>query len=403
MSPRILLSAALALVLAACGPASGPGAPVSPAPADAPPPPVSVRFATWNTSLFDPVAGGLVARLERGDEAAKSIAALLQRQRPDVVLLNEFDYDAGQRAAELFQRRYLEVPQAGQAPIRYDYRYLAPVNTGEPSGLDLDNDGRTDGPNDAWGYGTHPGQYGMLVLSRFPIDALAVRSFRHFLWKDLPDARRPLHPDGTPWHADAIWAQLRLSSKSHWDVPIRTALGTVHFLVSHPTPPVFDGPEDRNGARNADEIALWNHYLSDPDAAWLCDDRGACGGLAADARFVLAGDLNADRDDGDGRREAIAALLDNPRVDAAFVPRSEGAGPAAAGYGFERRGDVSAHTGDFGPRSGTLRIDYLLPSKKGFSILAGGVFWPPEGAPEAEWTRVTDHHMVWLDLADPVP
>ncbi|HMN35497.1 MAG TPA: endonuclease/exonuclease/phosphatase family protein [Chiayiivirga sp.] len=375
---------------------------MSPVPEDAPPPPVSVRFATWNTSLFDPVAGGLVARLERGDEAAKSIAALLQRQRPDVVLLNEFDYDATQRAAELFQRRYLEVPQAGQAPIRYDYRYLAPVNTGEPSGLDLDNDGRTDGPNDAWGYGTHPGQYGMLVLSRFPIDALAVRSFRHFLWKDLPAARRPLHPDGTPWHDDATWVQLRLSSKSHWDVPIRTALGTVHFLVSHPTPPVFDGPEDRNGARNADEIALWNHYLSDPDAAWLCDDRGACGGLAADARFVLAGDLNADRDDGDGRREAIAALLDNPRVASAFVPRSEGAGPAAVGYGFERRGDVSAHTGDFGPRSGTLRIDYLLPSKD-FSILAGGVFWPLEGAPEAEWTRVTDHHMVWLDLADPTP
>ncbi|MGE4360040.1 MAG: endonuclease/exonuclease/phosphatase family protein, partial [Lysobacteraceae bacterium] len=232
---------------------------MSPVPEDAPPPPVSVRFATWNTSLFDPVAGGLVARLERGDEAAKNIAALLQRQRPDVVLLNEFDYDAAQRAAELFQRRYLEVPQAGQAPIRYDYRYLAPVNTGEPSGLDLDNDGRTDGPNDAWGYGTHPGQYGMLVLSRFPIDALAVRSFRHFLWKDLPAARRPRNPDGTPWHDDATWAQLRLSSKSHWDVPIRTALGTVHFLVSHPTPPVFDGPEDRNGARNADEIALWNH------------------------------------------------------------------------------------------------------------------------------------------------
>ena len=28
---------------------------------------------------------------------------------------------------------------------------------------------------------------------------------------------------------------------------------TVHFLTSHPTPPVFDGPEDRNGTRNGDE------------------------------------------------------------------------------------------------------------------------------------------------------
>ena len=25
----------------------------------------------------------------------------------------------------------------------------------------------------------------------------------------------------------------------------------MHFLVSHPTPPVFDGPENRNGLRNA--------------------------------------------------------------------------------------------------------------------------------------------------------
>ncbi len=396
----VFLAAICAIVSVGCG-SPEPAAPVS-VPDTAPPAPISVRFATWNTSLFDPESGGLISRLERGDDDAKSIAALLQRQRPDVVLLNEFDYDPQQRAAELFQRRYLEVPQAGQTPIRYDYRYTAPVNTGEPSGLDLDNDGRTDGPNDAWGYGTHEGQYGMLVLSRYPIDVLAVRSFRHFLWKDLPDARRPLNPDGTPWHSDEIWAQLRLSSKSHWDVPIRTAVGTVHFLVSHPTPPVFDGPEDRNGARNADEIMLWTHYLSDEPTPWLCDDRGSCGGLAPDARFVLAGDLNNDRDDGDGHHDAIGALLDHPRIDTSFVPRSEGAAQAAAGYGFERHGDVATHTGNFGPRTGTLRIDYLLPSK-GFAVRDGGVFWPLEDAPEAAWTRASDHHMVWLDLADPAP
>ncbi len=400
----LLAAAAAALGLLACGgsPDPAPMSAAGPDAADAAPTPISVRFATWNTSLFDPVAGGLIARLERGDEAAKAIAAALQHQRPDVVLLNEFDYDPEQRAAELFQRRYLEVPQAGQAPIHYEYRYLAPVNTGEPSGLDLNNDGRSDSPDDAWGYGTHPGQYGMLVLSRYPIDALAVRSFRHFLWKNLPDARMPMNPDGTPYFSRDVWEKLRLSSKSHWDVPIRTALGTVHFLVSHPTPPVFDGPERRNRARNADEIMLWQHYLSDADADWLCDDRGVCGGLAAGERFVLAGDLNADPDDGDGYHEAIGALLDAPRVQADFVPRSDGAAQAAASYGLERRGDVRAHTGDFGPRTGTLRIDYLLPSI-GFSIRAGGVFWPLDSAPEAQWMRVTDHHMVWLDLADPLP
>lgn len=371
----------------------------------APPVPMTVRFATYNASLYDQEGGGLIARLERGDETARGVATVLQHLRPDVVLINEFDYDSAQRAAELFQRRYLEVPNAGLAPIRYDYRYTAPVNTGVPSGLDLDGDGSHDSPNDAWGYGTHPGQYGMLVLSRYPIDALAVRSFQNFLWKDLPEARRPFNPDGTPFHSDAVWEKLRLSSKSHWDVPVRTALGTVHFLVSHPTPPVFDGPEDRNGKRNADEIALWQHYIGsggagDADAAWLCDDRGICGGLANGARFVIAGDLNADRHDGDGDHAAIGALLDHSRIDSSFVPRSDGAAEVALRHGHGRTGDVHAHTGDFGPRTGTLRLDYVLPSK-GFLVRDGGVFWPREGEPGAAWIKASDHHLVWLDLALP--
>ncbi len=388
---------AMAVMVAACGQAPEAVTTVNDVP---PPEPIALRFATYNTSLFNEQAGGLIARLNEGDNDARKIASVVQLMRPDVVLLNEFDYDEDEQAAELFQRRYLEVPQAGLVPIRYDYRYSAPVNTGVPSGLDLDNDGATDTPNDAWGYGKHPGQYGMLVLSRYPIDAAAVRSFQHFLWKDLPHARRPMNPDGTAYHPDAVWQQLRLSSKSHWDVPIKTALGTVHFLVSHPTPPVFDGPERRNLARNADEIRLWSHLIGDVDAAWLCDDKHVCGGLPADARFVLAGDLNADRQDGDGDHTAIAALLDDHRVDASFVPRSEGAIDVAQQYGFEREGELATHTGNFGPRTGTLRIDYLLPSQ-GFSIRDGGVFWPREGERGHDWTLASDHHMVWLDLADP--
>ncbi|MCX7563297.1 endonuclease/exonuclease/phosphatase family protein [Xanthomonadaceae bacterium XH05] len=361
-----------------------------------PPQALTLRVATYNTSLFDREAGGLIARLERGDDDARGIASVIQHLRPDVILLNEFDHDDGERAAELFQRRYLEVPSEGLTPIRYDHRFTATVNTGVPSGLDLDGDGRSDTPDDAWGYGTHPGQYGMLVLSRYPIDVDSVRSFQRFLWKDLPGARRPLNPDGTLFHPDEIWAQLRLSSKSHWDVPIRTALGTLHFLVSHPTPPVFDGPEDRNGARNADEIALWRHYISG-DADWLCDDRGVCGGLAGDAHFVIAGDLNADREDGDGNHDAIGALLDHPRILQAFVPRSDAVVELAQRYGHPRRGNVAAHTGDFGPRTGTLRLDYLLPST-GFSVRDGGVFWPDEGERGANWMQASDHRLVWLDL-----
>lgn len=359
-----------------------------------------LRVASYNVSLYDAKAGGLIERLEQGDATARAVASVLQHLRPDVVLLNEFDYDPAGRAAELFQRRYLDVPHHGLAPIRYDYRYSAPVNTGVPSGLDLDGDGRSDGPADAWGYGTHPGQYGMLVLSRYPIDEAAVRSFQHLRWSAMPNARRPMNPDGASFYSDAVWQALRLSSKSHWDVPVQTPLGIVHFLVSHPTPPVFDGPEDRNGARNADEIALWSHYLGAAQAPWLCDDQGHCGGLPPGQRFVLAGDLNADPHDGDGHREAITALLGDARMQSDFVPRSEGAPEVAARHGLARQGDVASHTGDFGPRAGTLRLDYLLPST-GFQIKDGGVFWPRADSPEARFANASDHHMVWLDLEQP--
>src|SRR5690606_39381898 len=71
-----------------------------------------LRVATYNASLYDDEAGGLLRRLDAGDAGARKVAAVLQRVRPDVVLINEFDYEGDGRAADLFQRRYLEVEQA---------------------------------------------------------------------------------------------------------------------------------------------------------------------------------------------------------------------------------------------------------------------------------------------------
>ena len=367
----------------------------------------TLRVATYNASLYDEDAGGLVARLQLGNAQARKIAAVLQKVRPDIVLLNEFDYDAAQRAADLFQRDYLEVAQAGGgAPLHYPHRYLAPVNTGVPSGLDLDGNGETGGigrerGNDAWGYGLHPGQYGMLVLSRFPIDAAAVRTFQLLKWRDMPGARRPMDPaTGKPFHADAVWEQLRLSSKSHWDVPIETPVGTLHLLASHPTPPTFDGPEDRNGKRNADEIRLWREYISPGAKPWLCDDAGRCGGLAADVRFVIAGDLNNDPVDGDGHHDAILELLEHPRVMRMATPRSAGGEAKARDYaaaGILRRGSPAHVTGGFGPRVGALRLDYVLPSS-GFALAGSGVFWPAPGDADAAIADGSDHQLVWVDL-----
>ena len=368
-----------------------------------------LRVATYNTSLYNDTDGGLIQRLEAGDPAARGIATVLQRVRPDVVLLNEFDYDADGRAADVFQRDYLEVAQAANAqPLRYPYRYYAPVNTGVPSGLDLDRNGTVGGDgrdrgNDAWGYGLHPGQYGMLVLSRYPIAIEQVRSFQLLKWSAMPDALRPIDPQSRGYYyPDAVWSQLRLSSKSHWDVPIQTPHGLLHLLVSHPTPPVFDGPEDRNGARNADELRLWREYLDNDaaDASWLCDDSGRCGGLPAGERFVIAGDLNNDPIDGDGRHDAILDLIEHPRTLRFPAPRSVGAGAAArrtGGANAGHRGDAAEDTGDFGPAVGNLRLDYVLPSA-GLRVVDSGVFWPSPATADAVPAGASDHRAVWIDL-----
>ena len=49
------------------------------------------------------------------------------------------------------------------------------------------------------------------------------------------------------------------------------------LLVAHPTPPVFDGPEDRNGRRNFDEIPLLGDYVTGR-SGYIYDDDGGRGG-----------------------------------------------------------------------------------------------------------------------------
>ena len=118
------------------------------------------RFATFNASLNRFNAGDLVAELSTpGSPQPATIAEIIQRNRPEVLLVNEFDYDAGGVAAELFQENYLAVSQGGADPIVYPYRYVAASNTGVPSGFDLNNDGSIGGPDDAFGFGYFEGQY----------------------------------------------------------------------------------------------------------------------------------------------------------------------------------------------------------------------------------------------------
>ena len=362
-----------------------------------------LTIATFNVSMESEnyVAKGsplgpqvLVKELASGkNPQISNIAAILQQVRPDILLLNEFDYikDPAQ-GAEQFIKQYLHKPQHGGKPLDYPYFYYQTVNTGQPSGFDLNNDGKLGGGEDAWGFGNYPGQYAMLVLSRFPIDAGKARTFQHFKWKDMPGHKQTKKADGSPWFSPAAWEQMPLSSKSHWDLPINVDGKPLHLLISHPTPPVFDGPENRNGNRNHDEVKFWVDYLSGA-GDYIYDDQGVRGGYQGSAPFVVMGDLNSSSDEGDAYRDAIKALLNHPAIQTEPVPQSAG----GAAHSPDNR------LGKFHTAGWRMRVDYVLPSKHAIQVHSSGVFWPLKGEPlhEAVASRgaSSDHRLVWVKLS----
>ncbi|WP_216205885.1 endonuclease/exonuclease/phosphatase family protein [Amycolatopsis aidingensis] len=397
---RLALLPVLAL---AVGVLTAPAAQAEPGPGRFEP----VRFATFNASLNRAEAGQLITDLSTPDNAqAREVAEVIQRNRPDVLLVNEFDYAAGNLAADLFRDNYLERGQNGAKPIHYPYAFTAPSNTGLPTGFDLNRDGRTGTADDAHGFGFFPGQYGMLVLSKYPIDTGAVRTFQTFRWKDMPGAMLPDDP-ATPapadWYSPEVLDVLRLSSKSHWDVPVLVGRARIHFLASHPTPPTFDGAEDRNGTRNHDEIRFWADYVTPGKGGYIYDDAGRRGGLRPGARFVIAGDQNSDPHDGDSVSGAINQLLDARRVIDTW-PGSLGGYFAAREQGGANQGHGTPaffDTADFNDNApGNLRVDYVLPSR-GLLPIGDGVFWPTAGSPLARLNDASDHHLVHVNLLVP--
>jgi len=325
----------------------------------------------------------------------KNIAAIIQRVRPDILLLNEFDYiENPAQGIEAFIKNYLQQPQAGSEPIDYPYYYYNTVNTGQPSPFDLDNDGEATGVGaDAWGFGFYPGQYGMVLLSKYPIALDQVRTFQHFKWQDMPGHLVTTKADGSAWYSNDAWQQFPLSSKAHWDIPVQVDGITIHVLASHPTPPVFDGPENRNGKRNHDEIRFWADYLMSEQSGYIYDDQGSKGGLRGDARFVILGDLNASAEgEGDALLAGISALIKHQKVNSDFIPTSVGGAEHSPDREFGAR-----HTAGW-----RMRADYVLPSRQGFNITDGGIFWPAKA--DADYRLVgtrdasSDHRLVWLTL-----
>ena len=412
-----LIVAAVALALCACGAVED--AEYGDEAAEAAP--QTARFAVFNVYLNRTEEGALLADMRSGDNAqAQKVAEIIQRTAPDVLLLNEFDYDEAGEALRLFRENYLEVGWNGADPAVYPYVFLAPSNTGVHSGFDLNRDGvvvsepgSREYGGDTFGYGEFPGKFAMAFLSKYPIAEEDVRTFQTFLWKDMPGAQLPDNletPEPADWYSAEALEVFRLASKSYWDIPVMIGDRAVRVLASHPTPPGFDGEEDRNGKRNHDENRFWADYITPGKGDYIYDDAGRTGGLPAGVRFVIMGDLNADPHDGSAPA-SIRQVLDAPTVAEAPAPQSRGGAVQAELQGGANAGHTGApgeDTADFNddPETGVgnLRLDYVIFSKAGLSEAGSGVFWPAPGEPHYDLVgpgfpvESSDHRLVWRDL-----
>ena len=379
-----------------------------------PDPDRAIRLATFNVE--DVRTSDLVGE---GHERLTQIAEAIQEIRPDILLINEIAYDypelapgdglpPGSNATRLV-KSFLSLPaREDLRPLAYTV-YQPTTNTGLHSGFDLDNSGDQRGQyespapsdasgspprqtaadreygNDCWGFGTFPGQYGMALLVRdgFRIREEGIRTYQQFLWSSMPDALVPRDRLGNAWYSPEEWGAFRLSSKTHALIPVELEDGRiVSVLISHPTPPAFDGPEGRNKNRNHDEIRLLSGIVGDEQ--WVVDDAGRVGGVEPGTPFVILGDLNADSDEGSSVGDPVGKYLSYSRSQERItVPVADSAGVAAFP---ELDPDDTARFG--------MRVDYVLPSED-FDIVGSGIHRSSSAA------GASDHFPVWVDVILP--
>lgn len=289
--------------------------------------------------------------IQRETEQVLFVAETIRQTGPDILILQGFDYDARNTALNAF-RDLLD-----QAGVALPHAYAPQSNTGIPTGFDIDGDGQKNAPRDAQGYGRFPGQAGLAVLSRYPIAKDAIRSFSDTLWRNANPSGElsKLIPE------QAIPLQ-RLSSVAHAAIPIDISGGRLWVLTHHATPPVFDGPEDRNGYRNADENRFWLDKLAS--------------GFPEEP-FVLAGQMNLDPSRGEGHHQVLLDILNAPYVTDPF-----------ANWPAEYN-----HTVIYPPPGpGKLRVSYLLPSSELRTFDAG---MSPTPAAQMGTSR---HRILWVDV-----
>ena len=331
-----------------------------------------LRIASYNPELTRHGPGLMLQAIrDRDDPQVAAVVAVLARLGADVVVLTGVDYDYGQAA--------ITALQADLATAGADYPHVLALrpNAGVQTGLDLDGNGQTGEARDAQGFGRFAGSAGMAVLSRFPLGE--PRDFSGLLWRDLPGADLP------PDMSEAAREVQLLSTSGHFDVPVSYGDGkSLHLLVWYATPPVFDGPEDRNGRRNHDEAAFWLHLLD-----------GTLPYPPPESPFILLGQSNLDPVDGDGLHDAMTALLSHPALQD-IQPRGDD-----LHHDPGQRGDPTLDTAFYAKGVGGLRVDVLLP-QAGLAIKAAGVMWPTaQDDFSTTLAAASRHRPVWAEVVLP--
>ncbi|WHS34003.1 endonuclease/exonuclease/phosphatase family protein [Auritidibacter ignavus] len=379
-----------------------------------------VRVATFDVNLVGSSSGELTERLSTpGDRDASQVAQIIQRVRPEVIVVTGFDTDADQANAEAFSTNYLAVGSGEYDGIDYPYSYAGPVNSGVDSGADLDQDGTIGGPGDALGHGEYPGQGGMVIYSQYPIDTDNIRTFNNLSWTEVPDSK--IAQTGYSENEKDL---VPLTSVGAWDVPISVHGRPLHVLASASAEA---SRSETHAYRQDDQVGFWADYVGDEqpdeqadgandgagadDQDYITDDEGTSGGLDDGARFVVAGQLTPGTAESRAEdSETMSQLLD---VDRVTDPE-----PTSSRDSQQATEDVATHTwlnpdpapGD--PRS--ARTDYILPSEE-LPVTNSGVYWPASGQDGAELVggtaslsgllsklsrqpAATDHRLVWADI-----
>nr|WP_281494122.1 endonuclease/exonuclease/phosphatase family protein [Jannaschia sp. S6380] len=284
------------------------------------------------------------------DPQAEAALAVIAAARADIILLQDIDWDHGGLGLAVLVERL--------ADLGADYRHSLALrpNSGTPSGHDLDGDGTTHEARDAMGYGWFTGDSGLALLSRLPLGSATDLSST--LWSDRSEAAKLLPPGAR----DLV----PLATTAQWTVPIEIGGREATLITMAAGTPVFDGPEDRNGLRNRDELALVSELAADADLP------------------IVLGRANLDPDRGQGIRPAITGLLTHPKLQDPVPTARDGRTETA-----------------FWDDPGAMRVDYVLPPAAAKVVGAGVLGDAGDDALAGAVAEAGTGRLVWVDIRLP--